>query len=85
MFSGIPFIKEAMVMTNEIPKIHILTHHSGIGLDKFYGRFIAPDKHIAMMRFPAAAKNSSERRSQQINYDCFISTMAGLMKKYADK
>lgn len=84
MFCGIPFIK-AMVMTNEIPKIHILTHHSGIGLGRFYGRFIAPDKHVTMMRFPTVAKNSSGRRSQQINYDCFISTMAGLMKKYADK
>ena len=88
MINSIPFIKKEMVkmgIINKIPMKNILMSNSGISLDKFYCKFIAPDEHIGMMCFPTVAKNNSGRRSQQMNYDCFISTMAELMKKYASK
>lgn len=85
MFKGIPLIQKTMLKPiNEISKKDILKYHLGIGLYKFCEELFAPNEHIGTMCFPTVAKDNVGRRSQKMNYDCFISTMAELIKKYSD-
>lgn len=85
MFGKIPLMEKTIFKPiNEISTKDILICRRGIGLGRLYSALFAPHEHIAIMCFPTVAKNNSRRRSQQMNYDCFISTMAELMKKYSD-
>ena len=86
MFRKIPLMEKTIFKsTNDISAKDILICRHGIGLGRLYCALFDPHEHIGLMCFPKVAKNNSRRRSQQMNYECFISTMAELMKKYADK
>ena len=46
--------------------------------------FLPPDYHIGIMTFPGVETDKCRRRSQQINYETFINTMAEFMQKYRE-
>ena len=46
--------------------------------------FLPPDYHIGIMTFPGVETDKYRSRSQQMNYEAFINTMAEFMQKYRE-
>ncbi len=47
------------------------------------GQTIFPGGRHTALKFPPKAESGEARQAQEMNYEYFIQTMAGLMKKYA--
>jgi len=85
MFNGIPFISKLFHPVQLVSVKDILFFRNGFSLKELSGMvFAPPDKHRAIMSFPRVSDNKSKRRSQQLNYEAFVSVMAELIPKYRD-
>ncbi len=80
MYIGLPLNTAKVVSEKDI-----ILFRRGFGQVVFSNvLFLPPDYHIGIMTFPGVETDKSRRRSQQMNYETFINTMAEFMQKYRE-
>ena len=85
MISGITYIGSALNTTKEFSENSIILFRRGFDQAVFSNvLFLPPDYHIGIMTFPGVETDKYRSRSQQMNYEAFINTMAEFMQKYRE-
>ena len=85
MIPGITYIGLALNTAKYVSEKDIILFRGGFDRTMFSNvLFLPPDYHIGIMTFPGVETDKCRRRSQQINYETFINTMAEFMQKYRE-
>ncbi len=85
MIPGITYIGLALNTAKDVSEKDIILFRGGYDRTMFSNvLFLPPDYHIGIMTFPGVETDNSRRRSQQMNYETFINTMAEFMQKYRE-